>query len=238
MEKAGMTALIRAAGNAGFEIDTGSVCVAVDAFFEGSLGFSLKREKTPDLLLVTHSHWDHFDPAAVAEAAKQFGARVVCPGSAARRLRGKIAADAIVELEPCKGESQSASLVTAGGSSVRVTAYRTEHAQDHNSYLIEFPGLRCFHDGDNENTRMLDAGAVAGVDIMFLAPWQGSGWPEFVERASPRHWFLIHLTEEELDEHQRGTYLPALCRKVPIPERIVALRPGGSFRVGKGHEEA
>jgi hypothetical protein len=107
-----------------------------------------------------------------------------------------------------------------------VTAFRTYHGRGHNSYLVRAGGFAFFHDGDNEDTRPLDTAALAPVDALLLCPWQGSGWPEFVERLSPRRWFLIHMTQEEIAQHRAGRFLPDLCDRVPLPDRIVALAPG------------
>jgi predicted Rossmann-fold nucleotide-binding protein len=49
---------------------------------------------------------------------------------------------------------------------------------------------------------------------------------------SPEDMDLMHLTDEEFDEHFAGRFLPELCDRVPLPDRIVALRPGESFTVG------
>jgi L-ascorbate metabolism protein UlaG (beta-lactamase superfamily) len=110
-----------------------------------------------------------------------------------------------------------------------VTAFRTFHGREHNSYLVEAGGRRFFHDGDNENTRRLDAAALAGLDALMIGPWQGAGWVEFVERLAPRRWLLMHLSSAEIDQHEAGTYLAELCDHVPLPERLAVLRPGQSL---------
>jgi len=116
-----------------------------------------------------------------------------------------------------------------GERTVTITAFRTFHAMGHNSYLVETPAFRFFHDGDNEDTRRLDAAALGRLDALLIGPWQGSGWVEFVERLAPARWFLMHLSEEELDQHEAGAFLPDLCGHVPLPDRLVVLRPGQSF---------
>jgi len=115
------------------------------------------------------------------------------------------------------------------GGTATVTAFRTFHAMGHNSYLVETPGFRFFHDGDNEDTRRIDASALGRLDALLIGPWQGSGWVEFIEKLSPARWFLMHLSEEELDQHEAGAFLPDLCGHVPLPDRLVVLRPGQSF---------
>jgi hypothetical protein len=52
---------------------------------------------------------------------------------------------------------------------------------------------------------------------------------DFIERVNPRRWFLMHLTDEELRRQEEGTFLPELCDHVPLPDRLVTLRPGESY---------
>jgi L-ascorbate metabolism protein UlaG (beta-lactamase superfamily) len=108
-----------------------------------------------------------------------------------------------------------------------VKAFRTFHGRGHNSYLIESAGLRFFHDGDNGNTTRIPASALGRIDALMIGPWQGSGWVEFIEKLSPSRYFLMHLSEEELDEHEAGRFLPGICARVP--KGLVVLRPGQSF---------
>ena len=108
-----------------------------------------------------------------------------------------------------------------------VTAFRTFHGRGHNSYLVEAAGLRFFHDGDNEDTTRIPVSALGRLDALLIGPWQGSGWVEFIEKLSPPRYFLMHLSEEELDEHAAGRFLPGICERVP--KGLVVLRPGQSF---------
>jgi len=177
---------------------------------------------------VTHSHWDHFDARQVADVANRTGATVVGPATVARALRGIVPSDALVEMEPAlAGKQGNALLQKAELPAATVTAFRTFHSRDHNSYLAETPGFRFFHDGDNEETRRIDAAALGRLDALLIGPWLGSGWVEFIEKLAPARWFLMHLSDEELDQHEAGRFLPDLCDHVP--ERLVVLRPGQSF---------
>lgn len=221
-------------GNEGFRISSPSAAVCIDSFygrFPGAgAGASIDGADLTqvDLILVTHAHWDHFDAGRVADAAARSGASVVGPASVIDRLRGKVAADALVELEPLQARrtETAASRKATLGETV-VTAFRTFHSPDHNSYLVEMPGCRFFHDGDNEDTRRIAAGALGKLDALFIAPWQGSDWVTFIEALAPRRWFMMHLSDKELDLHEAGVFLPDLCDHVP--QRLVTLRPGQSF---------
>jgi L-ascorbate metabolism protein UlaG (beta-lactamase superfamily) len=228
-----MSVEITATGNAGFHVAAPGASVFIDAFWDSGLRLfggrraSVAEHLPADLILVTHAHWDHFSPNRVAEAAARTGASVVGPADVASRLRGHVREGALIVLEPPEtpggGPAGSAGVELPGAT---VTAFRTRHGGGHNSYLVRAGAFSYFHDGDNEDTRPLAPAALAPLDVLFLCPWQGSGWVEFVERVSPRRWFLTHLLDEELDAHAAGRFLPELCDRVPLPDRITALRPG------------
>ena len=225
-----MSTQITLIGNEGFRIDTGSVVLFIDAFYgalpgvAGTPGLHAREIETADLILVTHSHWDHFKSLEVAHVARHTRAPVAGPHAVIDALRGELPDDLLVQLEPPRGGCEKIELPMA-----TVTAFRTWHAMGHNSYLVEAPGCRFFHDGDNEDTRRLDPEAIGRLDALFIGPWQGSGWVRFIEKLDPARWFLMHLSDEELDQHEAGEFLPDLCGHVPLPDRLVTLRPGQSF---------
>jgi L-ascorbate metabolism protein UlaG (beta-lactamase superfamily) len=221
-----MKAEVTLIGNEGFRIAAGSADVFIDAFNRAvPCGAWPARA---DVILVTHSHWDHFDADSVAEAASRTGATVVGPRNIIKRLDGRTGRSPLVELEPpLAGPTGMAKSERIQIGAVTVTAFRTFHSRDHNSYLVETPFFRFFHDGDNEDTRRIDAPALGRLDALLIAPWQGSGWVEFIEKLAPTRWFIMHLSDEELDAHEAGQFLPDLCGHVPAG--LVALRPGGTF---------
>jgi len=221
-------------GNEGFRIATGGRDVYIDAFYDPIYGVagrprSGKEDITKaDLILVTHCHGDHFNPGRVAEAASRTGATVIGPATVIRSLRGKLPPAALVEMEPpTPGGRSAARPVKVQLPAATVTALRTFHSHDHNSYLIEIGGFRAFHDGDNEDTTRIDASALGRLDALLIGPWQGSGWVRFIETLCPARWFIMHLTDEELDELEAGRFLPEICDHVP--PNLVVLRPGQSF---------
>lgn len=221
-------------GNAGFRVATESAHIYIDAFYGAIAGVaavsSLRLKDVPkaDLVLVTHSHWDHFNAREVADVARRTAAVVVGPRTVVRELRSAVSPGALFELELARtrgrGNAASAKVELPAAT---VTAFRTFHSGDHNSYLVETPAFRFFHDGDNENTRRLDIRAIGRLDALLIGPWQGSGWVEFIEKLDPPRYFLMHMTDEELDEHDAGKFLPGICDRVP--RGLVMLRPGQSF---------
>lgn len=228
-----MSATVISLGNAGFQVEAGGKRVYIDAF-HGLPPFSgkLPVERAADLVLVTHAHWDHFKARPAAAAAGRTGAAVAGPATVIAALRGRVPPDRLIELEPPAPRYGSPlEPATRQARGIGVTAFRTVHSRDHNSYRVELPGLSFFHDGDNEDTRRLDAAALDGLDALFIGPWRGSGYIELVERLAPRRWFLMHLTREELDEQERGTFLTGTCGCDRVPPGLVALRPGERFEL-------
>jgi L-ascorbate metabolism protein UlaG (beta-lactamase superfamily) len=215
--------------NAGVRIATPGAVIYVDAFFDRENGrarsVAVTADGRADLILVTHAHWDHFDPGLVTEAANRTGATVVGPHSVAQRLGRTLPAESLCEMEPPLATGGDCALsITREFPAARVTAYRTFHSRDHNSYLVETSDGRFFHDGDNEDTRRLDAEALGRLDVLLIGPWLGGGWVEFIEKLAPRHSVLIHLDEEERRLHEAGKFLPDLCDH--IPAGLTVLRPG------------
>jgi L-ascorbate metabolism protein UlaG (beta-lactamase superfamily) len=221
-------------GNEGFRLRAGAAEIYIDAFYHPIPGVAAtpvlrgKDVAKADLILVTHAHLDHFRPVEVADVACRTGAVVAGPRAVIQSLAGKVPAAALREMEPAATlAGQPARTVKLELPFAAVTAFRTFHERGHNSYLIESAGLRFFHDGDNGNTARIPISDLGRIDALLIGPWQGSGWVEFIEKLSPWRYFLMHLTEQELDEHAAGRFLPGICARVP--KGLVVLRPGQSF---------
>ena len=221
-------------GNEGFRIVTESTHIYTDPFYgaipsvAGAPCIMSRDVSRADLILITHSHWDHFNVGEVADVAARTGATVVGPNTVVKQLRGDVPSESLVELEPPRAERRSpAASETVELSMATVTALRTVHSRDHNSYLVETPDFRFFHDGDNEDTRCIDVAALGRLDALLIGPWRGSGWVEFIESVGAERWFVMHMTDEELDEVEAGTFWPRVCDHAP--EGLVALRPGQSY---------
>ncbi|MGD1000699.1 MAG: MBL fold metallo-hydrolase [Candidatus Brocadiia bacterium] len=229
---------IKLLGNEGFRIRAGAAEIYIDAFYHPIPGMASapvlrgKDVAKADLILVTHDHMDHFRPDEVAEVACRTGAIVVGPRAVIKSLARKVPADALREMEPSAAPAREpARTVKLKLPFAGVTAFRTFHGRGHNSYLVESAGLRFFHDGDNGNTTKIPVSALGRLDALLIGPWQGSGWVEFIEKLSPSRYFLMHLSEEELDEHAAGRFLPGICERVP--KGLVVLRPGQSYSLAK-----
>ena len=226
-------------GNAGVslstQVDGHDVRVYVDAFFHsapqvGSAPVLTGGDAEPAaVILATHAHFDHFSPSETIIAARQSGAVVAGPQEVVARLAGLLPADRLAALEPPERKRPYASVTRAFGP-VTVTAWRSRHADGgHNSYLVQIGDWRLLHDGDNESTQWHDPAALRPLDALFLCPWQGSRADALVEAASPAHWFLIHLTDDEMDEHASGRFIPEMFPDNPRPPSATGVRPGGKI---------
>ncbi len=227
-----MALTVTAAGNAGVLLDADGVRVYIDAFFHpvpdvgGAPFFRGADAQKADCILITHAHYDHLHPDELEAAARASGATVAGPEDATALLAGRVPAERLVTLEPAARKRPPAS-VAAGIGPVRVTAFRTYHGRGHNSYLLEIGPYRILHDADNERTQPYDLAALGRVDLLFLCPWSGSGAGEFVAKLNPGTWFLIHMTDGEIDQHRAGGFLPPLVS--PVPPGVIALRGGETW---------
>ncbi len=225
---------ITSLGNAGVFLHNAAGRVYIDAFFQEAPGVGGKPflkgadAEPADLILITHPHHDHMNKKETAAAANKSGALVAGPARAVAALQSSIAAERLTALEP-RESARPPDSVTARFGDIAVTAFRTYHGSDHNSYLIEMDGTRIYHDADNEYTQPLDLAQLGRIDLLLLCPWAGSGAGEFVNKLQPRHWLLIHMTESEIAQHRAGAFLPHLI--APVPDGVGALAPGESMEI-------
>jgi len=116
-----------------------------------------------DLVLITHDHGDHLDPAAVAAVSKE-GTVVVASPSCQGRLEGA----RILE----NGDSGVfADLPVQAVPAYNIVNVRSEGEPYHprgsgNGYIITFGDLRVYVAGDTENTPEMKA--LQDIDIAFL----------------------------------------------------------------------
>ncbi len=234
-----MPVSITSVGNAGFLIAAAGRRILVDAYFDhlphvGTAPLLKGSEADAvDVILVTHSHPDHFNAAEVAEAQRRTSALVCGPLQVTRELVRKIPSDRLLPLEPAPRPERPGQFPskTVDLGFVRITAFRTSHGSSHNSYLLEIDGRRIFDDCDNEDTARLPVDLLKGIDILFVAPWHGSGWVEFVDAVQPRNWILMHLTQEEIELHAKNKFLQEISDHIPSPSTLRRVKPGESLTI-------
>jgi L-ascorbate metabolism protein UlaG (beta-lactamase superfamily) len=116
-----------------------------------------------DVILITHEHADHFDPAAI-QAVRTDRTQVVLPAAIASRLAGGIG-------------MHNGDVRTIGGLPVEaVPAYNLVHKRENgrpyhipgegNGYILTFGDKRVYVAGDTENIPEMKN--LRGIDIAFL----------------------------------------------------------------------
>lgn len=248
-------------GHASFWFELDGATVAIDPIL-GKIArmiprvtpLPLEREQlpTPDVLLLSHGHFDHLDIASVAGLCKRPNPPVVIvPTGLARQLPR--ACERVVEVSWWEQVSISGlrfSLVPAQHWHKRAAA-DTDRAL-WGGWVVQ--GSRSiYHTGDTGYFGGFAAiGAVFDIDVACMPlgayepRWFMGGQhmaPEDTVRAFEQvgarhmfgmHWGTFDLSDEALDDG------PKLLRKIIDergldPERFVVVQPGGSLAIGDGH---
>lgn len=121
------------------------------------------RMPKADLILITHQHFDHLDPAAVSQLRRAETAVVLTETCAARLGSGTVIRN---------GETKTvAGLRIEAQPAYNLLHMRSEGVPYHpkgigNGYVIHFADLTVYVAGDTENTPEMKA--LAGIDIAFL----------------------------------------------------------------------
>ncbi|TFG62119.1 MAG: MBL fold metallo-hydrolase [Spirochaetales bacterium] len=224
---------ITSLGNSGILLRTSSVSLAIDPYFPDKTG---ENDVSTGILseipalagfLISHDHWDHFDPEMVALLARRHGAAVIGPGPVMERLRSLDPELKSIRLQPPLHEPGFAACfeTAALNGECRITAFRTPHGRVHVSFLVEVPEGRLFFDCDNHEPGTLPLGRIKPVDALFLYPWKGSGWRAFIGDLAPSVWFPVHLSAGEMEEYRSGR-LPSCLGGEPLPAETLILEPG------------
>jgi len=130
-----------------FRIKSGDTAIYIDPH-------RVTSGETADLVLITHEHFDHMDPASI-KVVEGPETVVVANAPCARQLQGKVKAR-IVSIE----EGQS---VTEKGVQVRaVPGYNDIHRRGFNvGFVFDLGGLTIYHAGDTGRVpEMTDLGAI------------------------------------------------------------------------------
>jgi len=101
-----------------------------------------------DAVLVTHEHYDHFDASCTVEIEKATGAIIVCNLGAYAPLKGRVAAEKLMLLEPEK---------TAEVKGVNITAIKSVHPGRKPIILVaEVDKVSFFHGSDSGYTSAIE----------------------------------------------------------------------------------
>lgn len=153
----GGTLRITFLGHGTLMLEYGGTVVHVDPVSQEA---DYSRLPKADIILVTHNHSDHLDPAAIRACAKP-GATVILNPTSAKQLGSGTAL--------ANGESTSVGLIAVEA----VAAYNTSAGRDRyhpkgrdNGYIVTIAGKRIYIAGDTEDTPQMRA--LRDVWITFL----------------------------------------------------------------------
>jgi L-ascorbate metabolism protein UlaG (beta-lactamase superfamily) len=142
-----MSATLTWLGQGGFLVQTDKGSLAVDPFFGNALGSS-ERLYPPslkdgsvkvDMVLTTHAHWDHFDPATETYREYVIPQLMVGPGSCMEALE-----QSGLDIPGKRLDRHQ----TMEGAGFTITATPADHTPDSVGYIIEADGYKLYISGD------------------------------------------------------------------------------------------
>lgn len=124
-------------GQSAVKIETGDNIIYIDPLIS-------EKTEDADIILITHSHSDHFDLRSIERVAKKetvFIATKDCEG----RIKSKFNAQ-VITLKPGMSKDLNGTLIEA------VPAYNVAHPKTNNwvGYILTIDGVRIYHAGDTK----------------------------------------------------------------------------------------
>ena len=115
-----------------------------------------------DLILITHEHGDHYDPATIEALSKEGTVVLLNPATQAKFGKG----EAIANWEKRKVGPVEISAVPAYNISEGSLNYHPK-ARGDNGYILDFNGFKVYFSGDTEDIE--EMATFGPVDVAFLA---------------------------------------------------------------------
>jgi L-ascorbate metabolism protein UlaG (beta-lactamase superfamily)/pimeloyl-ACP methyl ester carboxylesterase len=235
--RAGSELAITYVKNAGFLIESGDRKILIDALFEGfgqplvSNGLRLRMEQAEapfdgvDLVLVTHTHADHFDPAIVgAHLQNNPPAVLLSTDEGARIIRQTFSTlegleERVHSVHLSAGTSQE---LDVNGFPLRILEISHGEGADvrNYGYVFEIGGYKLFHTGDIGGLEYLQRYDLPAEQIDFaFVPWFFVADPEnhvVLEDIQAKHYVPMHF-------YYTGSDLESIWRDVEAhyPEAIL-----------------
>jgi L-ascorbate metabolism protein UlaG (beta-lactamase superfamily) len=188
--EAGVELVATFIGNEAWSITDGRDVVLTDFPYEsGAFGYMKWNEsaipKPPEgartVLIVTHTHRDHFAPELVSKIPGQLVA-----------LFGPADARAAVSLAAPPGSQIPATPINA----LSVRSIETPHAnREHSSYVLEWHGVRFYLPGDTGDAKSLLE--QRNLDIAFVTPWLLRTIEKRRARIDASRIVVVHHTSDE-----------------------------------------
>gem|GEM_PF-339675 len=118
-----------------------------------------------DIILITHAHQDHLDPAVIKTLSKP-GTQVICNGQSADTLGyGDVMRNGDTRKE---GSWLTLTAVPAHNTTPGREMFHPANGRD-NGYVLEFPGLRLYISGDTEVVPDVVCDPKKPVDVAFIS---------------------------------------------------------------------
>ncbi len=220
-------------GNEGFLIEGGGKKVLIDALFDNGWG----RYTTPpadvmshmmageapfdgiDLLLVTHSDYDHINPQFVIAYLRQHPhTRLIAHKQAVDEMRGKPGfGDVEGQIDEIASDPGEQSSLTVNGIAVDVLCLDHSHPADkpaetrNLAFAVVLGGARFLHMGDapiEQNIAALETYPFERkhVDLLFLPVWDLSPGSRklIAERIKPAKIVAMHLQEAKIEAERKA----------------------------------
>ncbi len=175
--------------NAGFAIEGGGVRVLMDALLAQGVASELQRAMRAaeppfdaDLILITHSHSDHFDTTIVADNLRANpDSIVVSTADVVHRIAHAVPGIDEGRLIAVDLAEKESTVVEAGGLAISV--YEFPHGVPNVGFLLRLGPWAVFHPGDVADTGAREwfvhyALADEGIDVA-LVPWFLMTTPEY-----------------------------------------------------------
>lgn len=148
---------LRWLGHDGFQLSNGTTALYVDPFKVG-------EGKKADYILITHEHYDHFDPDSIGQI-RNINTVIIGPESVTTQLD-----EMAIAMEP--GEQYEVPTLTVRA----VAAYNTNkkfHPKEEQKlgFIIEIDGVRIYHAGDTD--LIPEMGELGPIDLA-LVPVSGT----------------------------------------------------------------
>ena len=232
--------------NEGFLVASGEDKVLIDSLQSGGIEEYLAPSRETlddlksargsfrgvDLVLVSHRHVDHFDPAVVARHLESNpGGRLVSTsemtGPVGEQLSSDVGRDRLVEAP----YAEDASRFRHGVSGIETQVFRLDHegfpgnVVQNLGHLIEIGGKKLLHVGDALMTQENFARhrlPEEGIDIAFLPYWYllSEDGRSFVrEQIAPKQIVAVHVPPAEVEEATRKI-------REHLPDVVVFARSG------------
>jgi L-ascorbate metabolism protein UlaG (beta-lactamase superfamily) len=231
--------------NEGVMLAGGGRRVLIDALFEKYKGdfaiaadstqLALRNARAPfdsvNLILVTHHHGDHFQPApVVAHLRANPRVAVLASQQVVDSLRGRITAADIGPRVMARAVARGASRRdTVNGVPITVLGL-AHHDLQHYGYIVEIGGRRVLHVGDTDDgAKSFPAFRLdtMRIDVALLPQWMGMRpqGREMIERwIKPRHVAFIHLGSSERSQRDAESAIRAMMPEATVFTRSLETR--------------